>query len=154
LGSCELEPDVSGSWTLQLTPVPVADGGAQDTIPGPDTVTAQLRQVKPPGILSLGRLIYGTLTSADASFFDPIMIPELMNNGGSKTGALFGCEIAINVPVNPPTDNDTDPAGPLRIGLAGTITARGKMGSNGKRSTLILKTDMISREFSWTATQP
>ncbi len=154
LGSCDKQPDVSGQWTLALTPASI-DGGVPE-IPRADTIVAQLVQVKPPGVLSLGRLIEGTLVSSDKGFFDTLIIPPLMMNDGSKTGSLLGCELSINVPVEGNVSDDDVDQGPLRIALTGTITGRGAMQGIMHLSSTILSDDATAmpRSFLWTATQP
>jgi len=146
LTTCAAEPDLTGSWTLTLRPI---DGGS---IPRPDTIEAQLFQMKRPNS-TLGALIWGTLSSTDKGFFDVISIPQLVMNNGSKTGGVVGCALKINVPaMSVVTDDDAD-NGPLRIALSGTIVAKGMM--NGDPSTLIRVDNqaMTQESFTWSAVQ-
>ena len=154
VGACEAQDDVSGAWTLSLTSLD-ADGGVASSLPRPDTIFAQLSQVRPPGI-ALGRLLYGTLTSTDKGFFDTVGIPMLTMNDGSKTGSMLGCSLSINVPIASPVSDDNQPQGPLRISLAGRVSARGQMAGDSQRSSLILVEDQTQtvRHFAWSGTQP
>ena len=146
LTTCGAEPDLTGHWTITLQPAP--SGG----IPRADTLQADLRQVKRPNS-NLGALVWGTLESEDKGFFDTLSIPELTMNNGSKTGAVVGCEIKINVPVaTTVTDDDLD-NGPLRLSLAGTIVAAGQM--TGDSSTVIRVDNpmMMPETFTWSGVQ-
>jgi hypothetical protein len=145
---------VSGSWTLSLTPLD-GDAGVSTSLPRPDTILAQLTQVRPPGI-ALGRLLYGTLTSTDKGFFDTVSIPMLTMNDGSKTGSMLGCSLSINVPIATPVSDDNRDQGPLRIALAGRIAARGQLVGDSQRSSLVAVDDQTqtARHFAWSGTQP
>jgi hypothetical protein len=153
IGSCDEEPDVSGTWTLALSAIST-DGGTA-SIPRQDTLTAKLEQIQPKGVLDLGRLVYGTITSSDPGFFGTLTIPRLTQNDGSKTGALLGCALQVNVPIASMVSDDDQDQGPLRLSLAGTLTAPGKMAGDPTRSTLIMVEDsnMTPRSFAWTGTQ-
>lgn len=148
LTTCGAEPDITGHWTLTLTPL--ASGGA--TIPRGDTVEADLQQMKRPNS-TLGALIWGTLLSSDSGFFDTLMIPRLVMNNGGKTGGIVGCSLKINVPVTSMVTDDDADNGPLRLSLAGTVTARGMM--TGDSSTVIRVDNpaMLPETFSWSAVQ-
>ena len=152
LGACAKQPDVSGKWNLSLTPVP--DGGVP-TIPRSDVVYATIEQVKPQGVLSLGRLIRGMLSSMDSGFFSSLTIPPLTHNDGSKTGSLLGCAISIHIPVAPDVSDDNVDQGPLKIGLSGTIVDKGMMVGDPTTSTVILDEDAqkTPRSFAWTAVE-
>lgn len=153
LGACELEPDVSGAWTFSLSPTD-ADAGAP-SIARTDTIRAQLEQVKPAGLLNLGRLVYGTLDSDDPGFFSSLTIPRLMHNNGSKTGSLLGCQIQLNVPVMMPVTDDNLDAGPLKLSLGGRIVASGMIAGDPTLSSVILTEDasQMPRTFDWTGTR-
>ena len=65
-----------------------------------DVVTADLMQMNAGNVLDIGRRLWGTLTSQDAAFFDkPLAIPQLVNDGGLKSGAALGCMLRINIPL-------------------------------------------------------
>jgi len=147
LTTCGFEPDISGHWTFTLNPV--TGGGG---IPRPDTIEAELRQVKRPNS-TLGALIWGTLVSTDKGFFDTLQIPELVSNNGSKTGAVVGCDVKINVPVAAQVPDDNTDPGPLRIDLTGAIVAKGMM--TGDPSSLIRAEDttMTPETFTWSGVQ-
>jgi hypothetical protein len=147
--SCSYEPDVTGSWTFTLEPT---DGGAP-TLPAVMTIDAQLKQVKSDNALGLGAQLWGTLTASDKGAFDMLTIPPLMHNNGSKTGAIFGCELKINVPIAMPVSDDNVDQGPLRVALTGDVSARGMIA--GRVSTLIRKDDEKKRQrsFVWTGAQ-
>jgi hypothetical protein len=151
LTTCASEPDVTGNWTFTLTPT---DGGAP-TLPDGMTMTidAELRQVRSDNALGLGAQLWGTMTSSDKGAFDVIMIPQLMHNNGSKTGAIFGCELKINVPIAMPVHDDDTDQGPLRLALTGNVTARATIA--GQLSTLIRQDDKmkLQRSFVWTGVQ-
>lgn len=144
--SCDVEPDLSGHWTLSLSPIDAA------SIPRPDTIEADLTQMKRPNS-SIGALIWGTLTSTDKGFFDTLQIPELVMNNGGKTGGVVGCAVKINVPVaTMVTDDDAD-NGPLRIALSGAISAAGMMSGD---PSLLIRVDnpaMTEETFTWSAVQ-
>jgi hypothetical protein len=115
-------------------------------------IHATLEQVKPPGVLSLGRLVYGELTSEDPTFFGTVSIPRLMHNNGSKTGSMLGCQLQINVPIASNVSDDNLDSGPLRIALGGTIEAAGMLTGDPTLSSVILVGDaaMTPRSFAWT----
>jgi hypothetical protein len=139
LTTCNLEPDITGHWTISVA----ADGGA-------NTIEADLIQRPRPGS-SLGALVWGTLTSDDKGWFDSVMIPELVMNNGSKTGAIVGCSLRINVPVTTMvTDDDVDQS-PLRLALVGAIVQKGMM--MGDPSTVIRVDSMMPETFTWSAVQ-
>ena len=149
LANCTNEPDISGSWTFSLTPTV---GGAP-TIPTAMTIDAELRQLKSDNALALSSPLWGTLVSSDKGAFDMLVIPELMHNNGSKTGAIFGCELKINVPIAMPVSDDDVDQGPLRIALTGDVGPRGKI--VGQVSTLI-RADGDGKQqlsFTWTGAQ-
>lgn len=149
LGTCSNQPDVSGNWTFTLDPT---DGGAP-TIPSIMTIQAQLTQVKSANALGLGAQLWGTLTSSDKGAFDVLTIPQLMHNNGSKTGAILGCELKINVPIAMPVTDDDSDQGPLRLALTGQIVALGMI--EGELSTLIRGDDTkkLQRSFVWAGVQ-
>jgi hypothetical protein len=150
--TCSYEPDITGNWALSLNPTNGPDGGAP-TLPHGMTVAAQLQQVRSDNALGLGAQLWGTLTSSDKEAFDVLMIPQLMHNNGSKTGAIFGCELKINVPIATPVTDDNNDQGPLRLALTGDVTARGVIA--GQLSTLIRRDDdkKLQRSFTWTGAQ-
>src|SRR5215475_13426015 len=99
--TCGSEPDITGQWTLSFNPTV---GGLQRG----DIVEADLIQMPRP-TSSLGSLVWGRLISTDKGFFDVLEIPQLVNNNGSKTGALVGCNLKINIPVTAVvSDDDVD----------------------------------------------
>lgn len=149
LTTCDAEPDLSGHWTFTLAPLP--SGGAA-TIPSPIQIEADLMQVKRPNS-NLGALVWGTLTADDKGTFDTLTIPELVNNNGSKTGAIVGCELKINVPVTTMVTDDDMDNGPLRLSLTGSITAAGQL--TGEPSTVIREADatMMPETFTWSGVQ-
>jgi hypothetical protein len=150
LAACGDEPDVSGGWTLTLSPT-AADLGVGATIPNELTVDAELEQAGKTDVFGIGHYVYGTLGSSDPSAFPTLTIPRLMSNDGSKTGAILGCTLRINVPIAMPVSDDNVDQGPMRIALAGQITMKGVM-AGVDVSTLILANDptMTPRAFSWT----
>jgi hypothetical protein len=147
-------PDVSGTWTFQLSP----DADAGVTIPNSDVIHADLEQVQPTGVLSLARLLYGTLVSDDKTFFDTLEIPRLMQNSGSKTGSMLGCKLTINIPVDMPVVDDDNPPSALRLSLTGLIEQPGSITGDPTLSSLLLLSDdpmtHPPRSFSWSATRP
>jgi hypothetical protein len=146
LTSCDTEPDLSGHWTLTLQPIP---GG----IAAGDTIEADLAQMKRPG-RSLGDLVWGTLVSTDKGFFDTLAIPQLVNNNGSKTGGVVGCEVKINVPVASMVSDDNVDQGPLRLTLSGSIVAHGMMA--GEPTSTVIRVDdptMMPEGFTWSGVQ-
>jgi hypothetical protein len=144
--TCGAEPDLTGHWTITLDQI--GAGG----IPRPDTIEADLVQMKRP-TSNLGALVWGTLISTDKGFFDLLQIPELVMNNGSKTGAVVGCEVKINVPVATTVSDDDLDQGPLRLSLTGSIVARGLM--TGEPSTVIRVDDptKMPETFTWSAVQ-
>ncbi|MDB4971376.1 MAG: hypothetical protein JWN44_7065 [Myxococcales bacterium] len=145
LTDCGNEPDISGHWTLTFNPIV---GGLQRS----DTVEADLTQMKRPGS-TFGSLLWGTLVSTDKGFFDSIDIPQLVDNNGSKTGALVSCELKINVPVTTVVTDDNAENGPLRLSLTGSVVARGMM--TGDASTVIRVDNpaMMPETFTWSGIQ-
>ncbi len=147
LTTCASEPDITGHWTLTLTPA------GDVTIPRNDTIEADLQQMKRPNS-TLGALIWGTLVSADKGFFDALAIPQLVMNNGSKTGAVVGCALKINVPATAMvTDDNTDP-GPLRLSLSGSIVAKGMLA--GDPSSALIRVEdasMTVETFTWSGVQ-
>jgi hypothetical protein len=155
VGRCDQQADITGTWTLQLTPVDGDAGVGPDTIPREDTVTAELRQINSSNPFNLGRFVWGTLTSTDKGFFDTLPIPELRNNNGNKTGAELGCTLKINVPqlaTDAAMDNSTL-IGPLRIALNGKVVARGQMLGDPMSTVLLMEDMTVPRHFAWTGTQ-
>jgi hypothetical protein len=151
LTDCSNEPDITGSWTLSLSPTG-PDGGAP-TLPAAMTISAQLKQIKSDNALGLSSPVWGTLTASDPNAFGTLTIPELMHNDGSKTGAIFGCTLQINVPIAAPVSDDDVDQGPLRLALGGSVTAKGVMA--GALSTMIRVDDpkKEQRSFTWTGAQ-
>jgi hypothetical protein len=153
IAACSDEPDVSGSWSLSLSPEP-PDAGVAATIPGTISVSADLVQGAATNFLGISHYVYGTLTASDASYFSTLTIPKLMNNDGSKTGAVLGCTLIINVPIATPVTDDNVDQGPLRISLMGSIDAPKHLtGTDG--SQLIMSNDPSNtvRSFLWVGTQ-
>lgn len=150
IAACSDEPDVSGGWTLSVSPEP-ADAGVAATLPGTFTIDAELTQGAATSFLDIGYFVYGTLTASDPSYFGTLSIPKLTNNDGSKTGAILGCKLSINVPIaTPVTDDDTD-QGPLRISLQGGVSAPGQLtGSSGSMLIMADDASQTSRSFLWT----
>jgi hypothetical protein len=149
-GSCDKQRDITGTWTFTATPAAV-DGGVAEAIPQPFSIEAELIQFEPAGVLTLGRYLYGTLRASDPAFFGTLEIPRLMMNDGSKTGSMLGCRLRINVPIQVPVRDDDTNEGPLRLSLAGTVTAPGVIEGDPRASTVILVGDPIQqpRSFSW-----
>jgi hypothetical protein len=145
LTECGKQADITGHWTITFNPIV---GGLQRT----DTVEADLQQMKRPGS-TFGSLLWGTLVSTDKGFFDTLEIPQLVNNNGSKTGALVSCELKINVPVTNVVTDDNAENGPLRLSLTGTIVAKGMM--TGDASTVIRVDNpaMMPETFTWSGIQ-
>jgi hypothetical protein len=142
--TCDVEPDLTGHWSLSLTPA------GDNPISRPDTIDAMLRQTERPG---LGSFVWGTLASSDKGFFDSLQIPELTKNNGGKTGGVLGCSVKINVPVTSMVTNDDTDNGPLRLSLSGSVAAGGMM--KGDVSTVIPIDDSSMRQgtFTWTGVQ-
>ena len=144
--TCAAEPDLTGLWSLSLSPIDA------NSIPRADTIEAQLFQEKRPNS-NIGALIWGTLTSSDKGFFDTLAIPQLVMNNGSKTGGVVGCAVKINVPVTTMVTDDDADNGPLRLSLSGAIVATGMM--TGDPSTIIRVDNpaMTEETFTWSAVQ-
>jgi hypothetical protein len=140
------ERNLTGSWVFTLTP----DGN--DTIPRPTQIFAELLQVLPDSP-STARFVYGTLTAGDKEFFGAVSIPSLMQNNGSKTGVVLGCDLAINVPIASPVTDDNNDQGPLRIRLSGTIVGQTTLKGDPDQSRLIMESETPPkpRRFAWTA---
>jgi hypothetical protein len=149
LTTCGAEPDLTGHWTMTFAPL---SGGGSATIPRGDTVEADLTQMKRPNS-TLGALIWGTLVSSDKGFFDTLMIPQLVMNNGGKTGGIVGCSLKINIPISSMVTDDDADNGPLRLSLAGTITANKMI--TGDSSTVIRADNpsMLPETFTWSAAQ-
>ncbi len=158
IGACEKEPDLTGAWRFSLDPVPAEarDLGSEETLPRSFTIDAQLSQVPPVGVLSVGRFVRGTLHASDPAFFGDLVIAPLDHNNGSKTGAVLGCTVQINVPASSPVSDDNQDQGPLTIALGGTITRAGVMTGSPESSSLVMMQDaqMVRRRFVWTAVRP
>jgi hypothetical protein len=151
IANCGDEPDVSGGWHLSLVPSTGDGGTAGDSIPAAVDVEAVLEQAGKTDVLGIGHYVYGTLSAADPGFFGTLTIPRLVHNDGSKTGAVLGCTLRINVPITSFVADDNIDQGALRLALAGQITAPGVMtGIAG--STLVMSSDPTAtpRDFSWT----
>jgi hypothetical protein len=123
-----------------------------DTIPRPTQIFAEFLQVLPES-LSTARFVYGTLTAGDKEFFGAVSIPQLMQNNGSKTGVVLGCELAINVPIAVPVTDDDKDQGPLRIRLSGSIVGPTQLKGEAEQSRLIMESETPPkpRRFAWTA---
>ncbi len=149
--ACGDDPDVSGAWVLTLAPS-ASDAGVAATIPSAVEVDAALEQGGKTDFLGLGHYVYGTLTAADPSYFGTLAIPRLAQNDGSKTGAVLGCALHVNVPIATPVSDDSVDQGPLRIALVGQIVAKGRI-AGGEGSRLVLEGDPEARvrDFAWTA---
>src|SRR5262249_29918136 len=133
---CSTESDLSGSWTFRLEPTE-----AEGSIARSDLVTAQLEQVQ-PGAFSLGRLLWGSLSSQDKGFFDTLAILRLVSNNGLKTGSLLGCNVSINIPIRPDQSDDNSDPGPLKLSLNGSVIALGQMAGRPDRpSTVVMDED-------------
>jgi hypothetical protein len=145
LGDCGTQLDLTGSWVFSLTP----DGDTP--IPRPVTIAAELRQVRRVAT----RFLYGTLTADDTGFFDPLTIPELVKNNGTKTGSTFRCVLQINVPTASQVSDDNEAQEPMRISLGGTVVGRGQIAGKPESSSVILVEDatMMARSFTWSGTQ-
>jgi hypothetical protein len=151
---CDQQSDVTGHWTFTLEPV---DGGLPDAnpIPTPDTISADLQQQPSSNLFGFGAPVWGTLKSTDPGFFATLEIPRLMMNNGSKTGAVLGCRLRINVPIEMPVNDDNVPPGPLRLSLVGRISAPHMMvGDPSSRVIRVADTSSTPEEFTWTGTQP
>lgn len=155
-GPCDLEPDLTGRWVLNFTPIN-PDGGATG-IPRADQVTADLVQMNAGGVLDIGRRLWGTLTSADPEFFGTLTIPQLTHNDGSKSGSALGCTLRINVPLTMDVHDDNVPQPPQRLTLSGHVVAKGQLVGDSP-SVLIMTPDLNSaappqRTFAWTGARP
>jgi hypothetical protein len=147
LTTCGAEPDITGHWTLTLTPL-----ATHDSIPRGDTVEADLTQHPRPNS-TLGSLIWGTLVSSDKGFFDTLVIPELVMNNGGKTGGSVVCTLKINIPVATMVTDDNRDQGPLRLALSGSITARGMMTGDTSNLIRVDNPDMLPETFTWSGKQ-
>ncbi len=153
VGPCDADPDISGAWTFQLSP-PEDDAGTEG-IPRATTVTAMLEQHPTGGVLNVGQLVWGTLTSSDQGFFPPLTIPRLMHNNGSKTGAELGCTLRINVPTTMNVTDDDSAQDPLRVSFSGKIVGKGQIIGDEMSSTVIMVDDPTQspRRFAWTGSR-
>jgi hypothetical protein len=153
IAACSDQPDVTGTWSLSLSPDP-PDFGVPATIAGTVSVSADLVQGPKTDFLGIGHYVYGTLTASDASYFSTLTIPKLLSNDGSKTGAILGCMLNINVPIATPVTDDNVDQGPLRIALVGAIDAPGHLtGSNGSQLIMSDDTSNTVRSFLWVGTK-
>lgn len=150
LTTCGYEPDISGHWTLTASPLP--DGAMNGSIPRAFTIEADLTQMKRPNS-TLGALIWGTLVSTDKGFFDTLQIPELVMNNGSKTGAVVGCALKINVPIAMTVTDDDMDQGPLRLSLTGSIVGKGAITGEPSTVTRVEDTTMTEETFTWSGVQ-
>jgi hypothetical protein len=149
---CDLDPDLTGNWSLTFNPID-ADGGVT-SIPNADVVTAHFLQKNANNAFNVGRVIWGSFSSSDPSFFGTLDIPQLNNNGGSKTGAALGCTLKINVPLAQTVTDDNTPQPPNRLSLSGRVVAPGALVGDDS-STVIMAADVsasnpIERHFVWT----
>lgn len=153
LGACDEMRDVSGPWQITAVPAAVVAMG-KSTIPRATTMTATLEQQPSSNLFGLGALVYGTVASDDKGFFDSLAIPRLKMNDGSKTGAALGCRVTLNVPIESNVSDDNVKQGPMRVSLAGRVTAFGGMLSVPELSTVVMTDDPLAleRTFEWTAT--
>ena len=156
IATCGDERDVSGAWHFTLSP-PTVDAGSVvapgATIDHDITVEAQLEQAGATDFLGIGHFVYGTLVSTEPGLFGTLTIPRLTKNDGSKSGAVLGCTLRINVPIASSVSDDNVDQGPLRISLAGQIDAPSHM--VGTIGSQLIRVDAPSRtlEFDWTATR-
>jgi len=149
IAACGDEPDVTGAWSLQLSPSD-SDAGVTSTIPGTVTIDAQLEQGGKTDFLGLGHYVYGTLTASDAEYFSSLAIPRLLANDGGKTGAVLGCELRINIPVAMPVSDDNVDQGPLRLALIGQLTHKGVLtGVFGSRLIMSNDATATQRDFAF-----
>jgi len=149
LAACSNEPDVSGAWRFQLSPS-AGDAGVPNTISDSFEISAQLEQAGATDFLGIGRFVYGRLASNDPRYFTSLDIPRLLKNDGSKSGAILGCTLSLNVPIASPVTDDNMPQGPLRISLVGRVTAPGKLlGIEGSRLILESESSGTVRDFTW-----
>ncbi len=147
LTTCGYEPDISGHWTFTLSQV-----GGTSSIPRNATIEADLVQMKRPNS-TLGALIWGTLVSTDKGFFDTLQIPQLVMNNGSKTGAVVGCALKINVPIAMTVTDDDMDQGPLRLSLTGSIVGKGAITGEPSTVTRVEDTTMTEETFTWSGVQ-
>jgi hypothetical protein len=145
--SCGTESDITGHWTITLTP-----SGQSDSIARMDTIEADLTQ-KPRPSGALGAFVWGTLVSTDKGFFDSLVIPMLLHNNGNKTGGFVGCTIKINVPVTTMVTDDDNEQPPLRLTLSGSVTEKGKMTGDGGSVIRVDNPAMLPETFAWSAVQ-
>ncbi len=156
LAACGDERDVSGAWHLTLSPTSPDAGsaGIAATIDHRILVEAQLEQAGATDFLGIGHFVYGILTTDDPGVFGTLTIPRLKKNDGSKSGAVLGCALRINVPIAFSVSDDNVDQGPLRISLSGQIDAPGHiLGTTG--SQLIRSDDPSNTalRFEWQATR-
>lgn len=150
LAACGDEPDVTGTWHLHLSAAP-GDAGVAATIADTVEVTATLEQAGPTDFLGLGRYVYGSLRANDPRYFSVLEIPRLVHNDGSKSGAILGCRLSLNVPIASPVSDDDMPQGPMRIALVGKVTAPGTLlGQEGSRLLLESEPGAPVRDYAWT----
>ncbi len=156
IGSCDVQPDLTGHWLLSATAPPVDAGVMGDVVPRGFTLDLQLKQEPSSAAFNVGHAVWGTIASDDKGVFDSLMIPELKKNNGGKTGAELYCTVKINVPIATPVTDDNVDQGPLRIALAGKIVQKGMMLGDPATSLVIMADDatMTPRHFAWTAAQP
>jgi len=158
IGACDKEPDLTGTWRVTVDPVPseARDLGSDDTVPRSFTIDAALTQVPPSGVLSVGRYVRGALHASDPGYFSDVTIPALDHNNGSKTGAVLGCTMQINIPIASSVSDDNQDQGPLRISLGGAITAPGLLTGATESSSLVMTSDpqSVVRRFVWKAVRP
>jgi hypothetical protein len=156
LGTCSVQADLTGHWTLNAAPFDGDAGILGDVVTRSFTIDADLMQVKSTGAFDIGHGVWGTLTSRDKGVFDRLEIPQLTKNNGSKTGAELDCTIKINIPIATPVTDDNQPQDPLRIALSGKIVKAGMMVGDPDKSVVIMADDPAGapRKFAWIATQP
>lgn len=150
IGQCEEMKDFSGTWDFTFTPSTTK----LQTVPRTAHATATLTQRKSDNFLGIGWLLWGTITSDDAGFFSSLTIPQLVMNDGSKTGALLGCRMKVNVPAAMPVHDNNEDEGPIRLTLTGRLKEAGVLISDPDESMIILVEDPNQevRFFEWTAT--
>jgi hypothetical protein len=90
----------------------------------------------------------------DKGFFDVLEIPRLMNNGGSKTGSILGCNLHINIPTGIVQDDNTPPT-QLALTLQGSVVQAGLMASSTTSPSSVLMSEDPSapKEFAWSASR-
>jgi hypothetical protein len=153
-GTCGDERDVSGSWRFVLTPAPLDGGAPVTTLDQPIDIDATLEQAGSTDFLNLGHYVYGTLTASDPGAFTTLTIPRLTMNDGSKSGAVLGCALRINVPIASPVSDDNVDQGPMRISLAGQIDSPGHvLGMDGSQLIRSDEPTKKQRSFAWTGSR-